>query len=83
MIEALFTVQEFQEYLDFERNSIPTFLCQFSRNERLIFFCHYRLGWGYRRMRNKTGFPRRFFEAAIKKLREHDKRIFPERYLTA
>ena len=74
---AVFTKEEFKEYIDRERYSTAIYLTTFNKNERLVLYCKYYLLWGRERIRSKTGLSERFINDVVRKLVSSDKVVMP------
>ncbi|MEA5001326.1 MAG: hypothetical protein VB017_05530 [Endomicrobiaceae bacterium] len=57
-----------KDYLEFERTKDSIGLDKFCKNERLILFCHYKLGWGRKQLRRRTGLTEHFIRKTLKSI---------------
>lgn len=62
--------EDYKDYLDYEKNMNSFIKKLFTRKERLMIFCKYRIGWGALKVRKFTGIPVYKYERAMRKVKE-------------
>jgi hypothetical protein len=60
-------VKQFADFAEYLRESAETYLKTYTKNERLVLFLKFQLGWGRRKIRARSGLSEYFFTATIRK----------------
>lgn len=67
-IRSLLSAGEYTKYLKYEKKAKLSVLNSYPKNDRFILFLHFVLGFGRRRIHNKTRISERYIRTLLKEL---------------